>query len=68
MSPWKRAVRVEVKDSAIHGRGLFTLDSIPKGARIIEYAGERVVADEGHAPSTRRCRSTRSSSISRTGS
>ena len=49
MSPRRRAVRVEVRDSAIHGRGLFALDAIPQGARILEYAGERVPADEGHA-------------------
>ena len=49
MSPRKRVARVEVRDSAIHGRGLFALDSIPKGARILEYAGERVPADEGNA-------------------
>jgi SET domain-containing protein len=45
----KRAAGVEVRDSAIDGRGLFALESIPKGARILEYAGERVAADEGHA-------------------
>lgn len=49
MSSRKRAPRVEVRDSAIHGRGLFTLDPIPQGARILEYAGERVDADDGLA-------------------
>jgi uncharacterized protein len=48
----KRSVgenRVEVRASGIHGRGLFARDRITKGARIIEYAGERLPADEGYA-------------------
>lgn len=32
----------EVRRSAIHGRGVFASDAIPKGARIIEYKGKRV--------------------------
>jgi SET domain-containing protein len=47
-------VRVEVRDSIIHGKGLFALERIPRGARIIEYTGERVSAyeDEPSAPPT----------------
>ena len=33
---------VEVRDSPIHGRGVFALRRIRKGTRIIEYTGERV--------------------------
>jgi SET domain-containing protein len=33
---------IEVRDSAIHGRGVFALRHIPKGTRIIEYLGERI--------------------------
>ncbi len=32
----------EVRNSPIHGRGVFAIDAIPKGARIIEYKGKRV--------------------------
>lgn len=31
-----------VKESSIHGMGLFAKTNIPKGTRIIEYTGERV--------------------------
>ena len=30
----------EVRNSAIHGRGVFATEKIPKGARLIEYTGE----------------------------
>jgi SET domain-containing protein len=33
---------IEVRDSPLHGRGVFALRSIPKGTRVIEYLGERV--------------------------
>jgi SET domain-containing protein len=45
----KKSPRVRVRASSIHGRGLFALEPIAKGARILEYAGERVSAEEGHA-------------------
>lgn len=38
----KRAPLLEVRRSAIHDLGVFALRRIAKGARIIEYAGERV--------------------------
>jgi SET domain-containing protein len=33
---------VETRDSGIHGRGVYATRSIKKGARIIEYVGERI--------------------------
>lgn len=33
---------MELRRSPIHGLGAFALTDIPKGARIIEYAGERI--------------------------
>jgi len=36
----------EVRRSAIHGRGVFAVDTIPRGERIIEYKGQRVTWDE----------------------
>ena len=33
---------IEVRDSPLHGKGVFALQSIPKGTRVIEYLGERV--------------------------
>jgi hypothetical protein len=41
---------IEVRDSPVHGRGVFALRRIRKGTRIIEYLGERV----SHAESDRR--------------
>jgi uncharacterized protein len=39
--PW-----FELRRSLIQGRGAFALRDIPKGERIIEYAGERITSDE----------------------
>jgi uncharacterized protein len=33
---------VEVRNSPVHGRGVFAVAPIPKGKRILEYLGERV--------------------------
>jgi uncharacterized protein len=33
---------IEVRNSPVHGRGVFALKHIPKGTRIIEYLGDRV--------------------------
>lgn len=41
---------VEVRDSSMHGLGVFALERIAAGARIIEYLGERV----SHAEADRR--------------
>jgi SET domain-containing protein len=35
-------VRISARSSAIHGRGVFALQPIRKGARVIEYTGERI--------------------------
>jgi hypothetical protein len=37
---------IEVRRSDVHGLGVFAAKRIPKGARIIEYVGERVSHDE----------------------
>lgn len=33
---------IEVRDSAIHGRGVYARQDIKKGRRILEYVGERI--------------------------
>jgi len=38
-------MKLKVKKSPLHGRGLFALEDIPWGTRIIEYEGE-VISDE----------------------
>ncbi|MBV8909177.1 MAG: SET domain-containing protein-lysine N-methyltransferase [Gammaproteobacteria bacterium] len=43
---------IEVRDFPVHGLGVFALERIPAGARIIEYVGERV----SHAEADRRYR------------
>jgi len=45
---WKRGQSklCEVRDSAIHGRGVYATSFIPKETRIIEYVGELVDKDE----------------------
>ena len=35
-------MRISARSSAIHGRGVFALQPIGKGARVIEYTGERI--------------------------
>jgi hypothetical protein len=42
--------RVAVRNSPIHGRGVFAVNAIAKGARILEYTGERM----SHAEADRR--------------
>src|SRR5215469_6612213 len=37
---------IQVRDSIVHGRGVFATRRIAKGERIIEYLGERVSHDE----------------------
>jgi SET domain-containing protein len=50
----KRTPRLEVRESTIHGKGLYARDRIARGARIIEYTGERVSAyeDASSAPAS----------------
>ena len=38
----KQTVQIEVRESRVHGRGVYAAQFIPKGTRIIEYTGERV--------------------------
>ena len=38
----KPAGRIEVRESGVHGRGVYAKQSIPEGTRIIEYTGQRV--------------------------
>jgi uncharacterized protein len=38
----QRAVHIEVRESDVHGRGVYAVEFIRKGTRIIEYTGERV--------------------------
>jgi uncharacterized protein len=42
--------RIEARNSAIHGRGVYALAPIRKGERILEYLGERI----SHAEADRR--------------
>ena len=46
MPPAARRKSYEVRRSAIHGRGVFATEAIPRGERIIEYKGQRVSWDE----------------------
>jgi len=39
----KPAGRIEVRESGVHGRGMYATKPIPKGARIIEYTGKRIL-------------------------
>jgi len=34
-------VEIEVRKSGVHGRGVYAMQFIPKGTRIIEYTGQR---------------------------
>jgi uncharacterized protein len=43
-SPW-----IQVRNSKIHGKGIFAAKRIPKGTRIIEYIGERISHQEADA-------------------
>ncbi|MGH7848564.1 MAG: SET domain-containing protein [Candidatus Binatia bacterium] len=45
----RRTRRFAVRGSPIHGRGVFALSRIPKGARLIEYKGERISHGEADA-------------------
>lgn len=42
---------IEVRDSPIHGRGIFAKTGIPAGTRLLEYVGEKISKSE----SLRRC-------------
>jgi hypothetical protein len=34
--------RIQVRKSGVHGKGMFALQAIPAGTRLIEYTGERI--------------------------
>jgi uncharacterized protein len=36
------AVRIKVRESGVHGRGVYAAQFIPEGTRVIEYTGKRV--------------------------
>jgi SET domain-containing protein len=38
----------EVRQSSIHGRGVFASDNIPEGTRIIQYVGEKIDKEESN--------------------
>ena len=40
---------IEVRNSPIHGRGVFARRAIRRGKRVIEYGGERLPAEDGYA-------------------
>jgi len=42
----KKHRRIVVRNSSIHGRGVFALRRIPKGTRIIEYKGKLITDKE----------------------
>jgi hypothetical protein len=47
--PIPTSVLIEVRNSPVHGRGVFAVKPIAKGARIIEYLGDRVSHDAADA-------------------
>ncbi len=47
---------VELRESAIHGSGLFAAKPIPRGTRILEYVGERINKTEGYRRAMRQLR------------
>jgi SET domain-containing protein len=38
----RQGARIKMRDSKIHGRGVFATRAIPKGTRLCEYKGERI--------------------------
>lgn len=46
MPPKNPRRKIEVRDSGVHGRGVYAAAAIPAGSRIIEYTGERISWDE----------------------
>lgn len=45
----KKTLPFEIRGSRVHGRGAFATRRIRKGARVIEYVGERIDGDEADA-------------------
>ena len=48
MSHRKNESRIEVRESDIHGKGIYAIEKIRKGSKIIEYTGERIGEDEAN--------------------
>ena len=46
MQEAKKQRRIIVRNSPIHGRGVFALRKIPKGTRIVEYKGQLITDKE----------------------
>jgi len=44
--------RIDVRESAVHGRGVYATRFIPEGTRIIEYTGRRVSWERAAADET----------------
>lgn len=42
----KASKRIEVRESGIHGKGVYAVEPLVKGKKIIEYKGERISAKE----------------------
>jgi uncharacterized protein len=62
MQEAKKHRRIIVRNSPIHGRGVFALRKIPKGTRIVEYKGQLITdkeADRWVIDATRRGNSAR---------
>ena len=47
--------KIRVRNSAIHGRGVFALESIPANRKVIEYTGERISAKHAEKRGHGRC-------------
>ena len=48
MSRSKIEASIEVRESGIHGRGVYAIKKIKKGSEIIEYTGERIGEEEAN--------------------
>tara|TARA_B100001248_G_scaffold89409_1_gene65977 strand:+ start:30610 stop:31116 length:507 start_codon:yes stop_codon:yes gene_type:complete len=46
----------KIKKSKVHGSGIFAIENIKKGTKIIEYVGEKITKKEGDIRSERRLR------------
>lgn len=46
MTPKSTRRKIEVRESGVHGRGVYATATIEAGSRIIEYTGERISWDE----------------------
>lgn len=42
----KRSARIEVRASGVHGRGVYAVEPLKAGEKLIEYKGERIDWDE----------------------